>query len=181
MNHRALFYAIVLAAVALVPASARANDDAVHFGYDINVPADRTIKDAVCFFCNVHIQGEATGDVVVFFGGARIDGRTQQDVVNFFGRTRLGDNASVGGDLVNFFGGVRAGENVQIGKGLVIMFASLHAPASISIGQDRVIIPGWILWIPLIIFALIVTVIVNEFRKWQRRRMLAAYQYPPQA
>jgi hypothetical protein len=180
MNQRALFFSILLAVLALVPASARANDDAVQFGYDINVSANHPVHDAVCFFCSVHVEGEVKGDVVVFFGGVRIDGKTQGDIVNFFGPTRLADNSIVGRDLVNFLGTVRAGENVQIGRSLVIMFGGLRAPASLSIGKDRFVQPGWLLWIPFIIFAMIVIVIVREFRAWQRRRMLTGYSFPPQ-
>jgi hypothetical protein len=179
MTLRALIFCILLAMISLGPIRAHASSDAVQFGSDINVPADHTVHDAVCFFCSVHIDGEATGDVVVFFGGVHIDGRAQRDVVNFFGGTRLADNSIVGRDLVNFFGSVRAGDNVQIGRSLVIMFGSLRASASLTTGKDRVVQPGWVLWIPLLILAMIVIVIVRVFRAWQRRRMYMSYPFPP--
>lgn len=180
MNLRALILCLVMAAVSLGPMRARAASDSVQFGTDINVSADHPVHDAVCFFCSVHIESEVSGDVVVFFGGVHIDGKAQRDVVNFFGRTSLADNASVGRDLVNFFGAVRAGENSQIGGSLVIMFGSLRAPASFSIDKDRFVLPGWVLWIPFLIFAGIVILIVHLFRAWQRRRMFAGYHFPPQ-
>ena len=179
MNLRALFLPLLLAAFALAPAGARADNDAVQFGSDINISSTHPIHDAVCFFCSVHVQGEVTGDIVVFFGGVQIDGKANRDVVNFFGRTRLADDSIVGRDLVNFFGSVRAGENVQIGRSLVVLLGDLRAPQSLSVGKDRVVQPAWLLWIPLIIFALIVIAIVSLIRNWQRRRMYAYYQAPP--
>ncbi len=52
-------------AVAATPA--HANQDAVHFGSNIDIPADSAVHDAVCFFCSVNV-GKVNGDVVVFFG-----------------------------------------------------------------------------------------------------------------
>ncbi len=180
MNLRALIFSLLLTVFAFVPMRAHANDDAVQFGSDITVSPDHPVHDAVCFFCSVHADGEVTGDIVVFFGGVHINGTARRDVVNFFGGTRLGDNAVVDRDLVNFFGSVRAGENVQIGRSVVIIFGSLRAPASFSIGKDRFILPGWVLWIPFIIFASIIIVIVRTIRAWQwRRRMYAGYAVPP--
>lgn len=180
MKLRALFLSLLLTAFALAPAVARAENDAVQFGSDINVSSSHPIHDAVCFFCSVHVQGEVTGDIVVFFGGVQIDGKANHDVVNFFGRTRLADDSIVGRDLVNFFGSVRAGENVQIGGSLVVVLGSLRAPESLSVGKDRVVQPAWLLWIPLTILALIIIAIVQLIRTWQRRRMYANFQIPPQ-
>jgi hypothetical protein len=180
MNQRALFLSLLLAVFALTPVRAHANDDAVQFGSDITASPDHPVHDAVCFFCSVHADGDVTGDIVVFFGGVHINGTAHRDVVNFFGRTRLGDNAIIDRDLVNFFGSVRTGENAQVGGSLVIIFGSLRAPASFSIGKDRFVLPGWVLWIPFIIFASIIIVIVRAFRAWQwRRHMYAGYPVPP--
>lgn len=180
MSLRALFFSLLLSIFALVPVRAHANDDAVQFGSDITATADHPLHDAVCFFCSVHADGEVTGDIVVFFGGVHINGTAHRDVVNFFGRTRLDDNAVIERDLINFFGSVRAGENAQVGGSLVIMFGNLRAPASFTIGKDRFVLPGWVLWIPFIIFASIIIVIVRVFRAWQwRRSMYAGYPVPP--
>jgi hypothetical protein len=184
MNLRVfIFFSLLLLPIFLVaPARALANDDAVQFGSDITASPDHPIHDAVCFFCSVHAEGEVTGDIVVFFGDVHLNGTAHGDVVNFFGRTRLGDNAIVHGDLVKFFGSVRAGENAQAAKDLVIIFGSLRAPGSFSVGKDRFVMPGWVLWIPFIIFASIVIVIVRAFRAWQwRRNMYAGYPVAPHA
>ena len=180
MNLRPLFFSLLLTVIALVPARALADDDAVQFGSDITASADHRVHDAVCFFCSVHADGEITGDIVVFFGGVEINGIVHRDVVNFFGRTRLGDNAVIERDLVNFFGSVRAGENTQVGRSLVIIFGNVRAPASFSIGKDRFVLPAFVLWIPFIIFGCIIVVIVRAFRAWQwRRHMYAGYPVPP--
>ena len=180
MNLRALIFSLILAVFALVPARARADADAVQFGSDITASADHPVHDAVCFFCSVHVDGEVTGDIVVFFGSVHINGTAHRDVVNFFGRTRLADGAIIERDLVNLFGSVRAGENAQVGRSLVIIFGYIRAPGSFSIGKDRFLLPGWILWIPFIIFACIIIAVVRAFRAWQwRRSMYAGYPAPP--
>jgi hypothetical protein len=180
MKLRALIFCLLMATVALAPMRAHANDDAVQFGSDITASADHPVHDAVCFFCDVRADGEVTGDIVVFFGDVHINGTAHRDVVNFFGRTQLDDGAIIGRDLVNFFGSVRAGQNAQVGRSLVIIFGSLHAPASFSIGQDKFIMPGFLLLIPFVFFALIIIVIVRAIRAWHwRRRMYAGYPVPP--
>jgi hypothetical protein len=47
------------------------------------------------------------------------------------------------------------------------------------VGNDRVIQPGWILWIPLLIIGLIAIVIVREYRTYHRRLLLRGYPFPP--
>jgi len=180
MKIRALILCLLLAVIALVSVPAYAADDAVQFGSDITASPDHPVHDAVCFFCSVHADGDVSGDIVVFFGGVNLNGTAHQDVVNFFGRTRLSDGAVVQRDLVNFFGSVRAGENSQVGGSLVIIFGNLRAPVSLSVGKDRVMLPGWILWIPFLIFASILIIVVRAFRAWQwRRRMYVGYPAIP--
>jgi len=59
------------------------------------------------------------------------------------------------------------------------MFGAVHAPDSVTVGNDRVIQPGWVLWVPLLIIGLIVFVIVREVRDYRRRLVLRGYQFPP--
>jgi hypothetical protein len=179
MIHRMLAVSLLAAAFAVTATPARADRDAVQFGSNINVAADSTVHDAVCFFCSVNVQGKVTGDVVVFFGNVHIAGDAQHDVVNFFGSVRAEDGASIDADLVSFFGSIHLGENVTVGKDMVAMFGSVHAPNSVTVGNDRVIQPGWILWIPLLIIGLIAIVIVREYRTYHRRLLLRGYPFPP--
>jgi hypothetical protein len=179
MIHR-MFAVCLLAAAFLVTATpARADRDAVQFGTNINVAPDASVHDAVCFFCSVNVEGKVTGDVVVFFGNVHLSGDAQHDVVNFFGKVTAENGASIDKDLVSFFGMIRLGENVTIGKDMVAMFGSVHAPDAVTVGNDRVIQPGWILWIPLLFIALVVTVIVREYRAYHRRLVLRGYPFPP--
>ncbi len=179
MNLRPLFFTVTLGVLTLAPSRALADSDLVQFGSDIVVSAGHPVRDAVCFFCSVRAEGDVNGDIVVFFGGVYLDGKAHRDVVNFFGATRLADNSSVDRDLVNFFGSVRAGEDVKIGGSLVVILGTLRAPPSLSTGKDRFVQPPWLLWIPLCIFALIVFVIVHEFRSRRLRRMYFGYPVPP--
>jgi hypothetical protein len=178
-TYRLLALILLLATIAAVPTPARASEDAVSFGSNIRVAPNAAVHDAVCFFCNVYDEGEVKGDIVVFFGNVHIAQKADRDVVNFFGRVSADDNATVGQDMVNFFGGIRLGENVSVGKDMVAMFGSVRAPASVTVGADRVVQPPWLLFGPLVVIALIVIVIVREFRAHQRRQWMKYYSYPP--
>jgi len=179
MTWRLLAISLLTAAFAAAATPARADKDMVQFGENIHVAKDALVHDAVCFFCSVHDEGRVNGDIVVFFGNVHISGDAQHDVVNIFGNVTAEDNASIGQDLVSVFGSIRLGENVTVGKDLVAMFGSLHAAESVSVGSDRVVQPGWIFWIPLLVLALIVIVIVHEYRSQKRARLLRSYQLPP--
>ncbi len=163
---------LVLASIAAVAAPARAAQDVVHFANSIDVGKGSAVKDAVCFFCSVHVQGAVNGDVVVFFGSAHIDGQAKQDVVVFFGGARVGDDASVGKNLVNFFGGTRLDKNASIGQDVVVMFGRLRAAGSATFGGERVVFPGVIFFGPFLILFLIVGFIRHEARMARRRRFL---------
>lgn len=176
---RARLFFLLAAVVVLVPISAHADRDAVHFGNDIHVTADKPAGDAVCFFCSVHIDGKSDGDVVVFFGDTYINGEARHDVVTFFGNVTATDNSTVGGDLVNFFGSVRLGENASVRQDVVALFGSVHAPDSASIGGDRVVQPGWIVSLPLLVLIFIFLVAIRELRAYRRRQILSGYPYPP--
>lgn len=157
---------------AAVAKPARAAQDIVEFGSDIDVPPADTIHDAVCFFCSVNVKGTVNGDIVVFFGSVRIDGHANHDVVNFFGSVTAGNDTAIGHDLVNFFGGVRLGENVTVGQDTVVMFGNLHRADTVSFGGSRVVEPGWLFWGPLAVLVLGIYYIIHEFRLHRRRRVL---------
>lgn len=164
---------LLLAGFAARPALA--NQDVVQFGSTIEVPADGSIHDAVCFFCSVKAHGTVHGDIVVFFGSVEIDGHADHDVVDFFGGVRVGDDASIKQDLVNFFGGVRLGENAQVGHDTVVMFGDLRSASTASFGGSRVVQPGWVFWGPFLLIFGGVYFVVHEFRAMRRRRFLRGY------
>jgi hypothetical protein len=175
MMRRMLAFCLLAAAFLAAATPAHADSDRVQFFSNINVGSDMAVHDAVCFFCNVNILGEAKGDVVVFFGNIHIAGHADHDVVNFFGSISAEDNAQIGQDMVSFFGLVRLGENVSVGKDLVAMFGMIHAPESVTVGHDRVAFPGWILFGPLLPVVLIIWLIVHVVRSNRRR----TYTFPP--
>jgi hypothetical protein len=177
MIRRILVLALICAAFAST--RARAENDAVQFFSNIDVPADSTVHDAVCFFCSVNIEGKATGDVVVFFGNTHIASSAQHDVVNFFGRVTADDNANIDHDMVSIFGSIRLGEEVHVGEDLVAVFGTLHSGRGVVVAGDRVVQPPWLFFGPLIFLSLIVILIVREFRSYRRRLWLRSYGYPP--
>jgi len=134
---RLLAVCLIGAAFAAAATPARADRDAVQFFSNIRVAPDATVHDAVCFFCNADVEGEAKGNVVVFFGNVHIAGKADHDVVNFFGEVSADDKAQIGNSLVSFFGMVRLGEGVSIGRDMVSMFGVVRAPESVSVGNNR--------------------------------------------
>jgi hypothetical protein len=174
-----LLVPLLATVLALTAIPAPADRDAVQFGTDIDVTAANPVKDAVCFFCSVRVDGKVNGDIVVFFGSVHLAGEAHHDVVNFFGNITAEDNSSIHGDMVSFFGSVRLGENVTVGKDLVAFFVSLQAPPSVTIGGDRVVLPGWIVSLPPLILILVILVIVFELRSRRRRQLLSGYPFPP--
>ena len=170
---------LLAAAMAVAAAPARADNDAVHFGSDINVRADTTVHDAVCFFCSVNVEGKVNGDVVAFFGHVHIAGAADHDVVNFFGGVSADDGATIGQDLVSFFGGVRLGENASVGHDMVVMVGSAQVANSAVVAHDTVVQPGWIVDFPLILLLGLFIFVFHELRMYRRRQYLRQFPYPP--
>jgi hypothetical protein len=166
------------AILAATATPAYADRDTVHFFSNIHVSSSQTVHDAVCFFCNVDVEGEAQGDVVVFFGNVHIGGRANHDVVNFFGGVSADDNAQIGQNLVSLFSLISLGENVSVGKDFVSMFGVVHAPESVNIGGERVAMPFMIFLAPLMLIGLMVTLVVRAIRE-HRRQFYMNYPYPP--
>jgi hypothetical protein len=178
--HRVFTASLLAAALTALPMPARANQDAVQLFSNIHVTADQPVHDAVCFFCSVHVDGKVTGDIVVFFGSVHLAGEAEHDVVSFFGGVHAEDNASIGQDLVSFFGGVHLGENVTVGKDMVSVFGGVHAPASTIVRGDRVWLPAWIFWAPVLVVVLAILLVIAEVRNRRRRWVMGGYPMPPQ-
>ena len=173
-------FAVTLLCAAFACMPARAEEDAVQFFSNIHVASGDTVHDAVCFFCNVELEGKATGDVVVFFGNTHVASDAQHDVVTFFGRVTADDDANIGHDLVSMFGSIRLGENVRVGEDLVAMFGSMHAADSVSVGGSRVVQPAIVFFGPMFFLILVFILIVREFRAFRRCQWMRHFQYPPQ-
>ena len=178
MKRRPLYLCLLIAALGMFVVRAHASKDEVQFGSTIHVPRDASIHDAVCFFCDVDADGTVEGDIVVFFGDVHVGTAANHDVVNFFGTVKADDNTHIGQSMVSMFGSVRLGEDVSIGKDLVAMFGGVRVAESVSVGGDRVVEPAWLFWGPLLIIALVVILVVREFRE-HRRRAFLRYPIPP--
>jgi len=179
MIQRTVFACLLAAVIAAAGTPARADNDAVHFGSNINVPAGMTVHDAVCFFCSVNVEGNVNGDVVAFFGHVHIAGAAHHDVVNFFGGVSADDGAAIGQDLVSFFGGVRLGENATVGHDMVVMVGSAQVANSAVISHDTVVQPGWVLDFPLALLVGLFIFVVYELRAYRRRQYFRQFPFPP--
>jgi hypothetical protein len=180
MKLRSVLIALLLAF--FVYGSARqacAEGDVVRFGQRIHVAENDVAGDVVCFFCSVQVDGRVNGDVVAFFGNVHVKGQAQHDLVDFFGRIHVEKDALVGEDLVSVLGSVQIGENASVGQDLVALFGFLNVAESAVVGGDRVILSGWLIGIPLLIVALIVFVLVREYRTYRRRLAVQGYPFPP--
>lgn len=178
MKRRLFSLCLLIAVAGTFALPAHASKDEVQFGSTIHVPRDASIHDAVCFFCDVDADGTVEGDIVVFFGDVHIGTAANHDVVNFFGTVKADDNTHIGQSMVSMFGSIRLGEDVSIGKDLVAMFGGVRVAESVSVGGDRVVEPAWLFWGPLLIIALVVIMVVREFRA-HRRRAFLRYPIPP--
>lgn len=170
---------IAAATFAVSPAGARADDDAVTFFGNINVTPDTPVRDAVCFFCSVRVEGKVNHDMVVFFGNVRLDGQVGHDSVSFFSSVHASDNSAIGHDMVSFFTDTHLGDNVSVGHDFVSMLGAVHAPQTVAIGHDRIQFPGLVISIPGFVIIAIVVVIISERRTHRRRMMMQGYPYPP--
>jgi hypothetical protein len=170
---------VLLLCAALAPATARAEQDEVQFFSNIHVASGASIHDAVCFFCNVDIEGKATGDIVVFFGSVHVAASAEHDVVNFFGNVTADENATIDHDVVSMFGNVRLGNNVHIGEDLVAIFGNLETADNVTVEGDRVVQPAWLFYGPLIFLVVVLVLVIREFRAWRRRNYLRSWGYPP--
>jgi len=153
MKPRLLHLCLLLAALGTFVLPAYASKDEVQFGSAIHVPRDTAIHDAVCFFCDVNVDGTVEGDIVVFFGDVHIANAANHDVVNFFGTLKTDSDAHIANSMVSMFGSVRLGEGTSIGKDMVVMFGTVRAADSVTVGGDRVIQPAWLFWGPLMVIA----------------------------
>jgi hypothetical protein len=179
MFKRSLAACLLVAAFSAAAVPARANDDTVHIGSNIEVAPDATVRDAVCIFCSVNVEGKVNGDVVVLFGSIHIAGIANRDVVNLFGGVRADDGASIGRDLVNLFGSVRLGENVTVGHDMVALFSSAHVARSAIVIHDRVVQPGLVFDVPLILMIVVLVLVTREYRAYRRRQFYLNYPFPP--
>ena len=175
---RLLAIGLLAAVCAATVVPAHADRDAVQFFSNIESTPEAPVHDAVCFFCNVRVQGNLTGDIVVFFGNISIDGQTHRDVVSFFSNVRAADNSSIGRDLVTLFGSVRLGANASVGRDMVTLFGPQFLAPSAHVGRDRVRMPAIIFWGPILLLIAIVLLVVQEIRVRRRRWPLPGYPPP---
>lgn len=159
-------YALLLAALSLVvqPAHAESGDQ-IHIGQTVHVAAGESVQDAVCFFCNVLVDGKVTGDVVAIFGNVHLSGDAQHDVVNIFGSLRADRGASIEGDVVSVFGSVRLGDAVAVGGDLISLFGALRLADSASVAGETVVRSVWLVLLPLALLALALWGVLRGFRK----------------
>jgi hypothetical protein len=142
------------------PLAARAEGrDIVEFGNDIVVHDGEEAHDTVCFLCSIEVDGTVHGDMVAFLGNIRVRGHAERDAVVFLGNISLGENASIGRDAVVFAGSLR------------------NAPGS-SIGNDRVVFPFLLFFVPFLVFAGIIVLIVWAIRALVYRER-PVYPMPP--
>jgi hypothetical protein len=147
---------LCLGATAIAHAEGR---DVVEFGNDIVVHAGEEAHDTVCFLCSIEVDGTVHGDMVALLGNIHVRGHAERDAVVFLGSITLGENASIDRDVVVFAG-------------------SLHNAPGSSIGNDRVVFPVFLLFLPLLIFAGIIVLIVWAIRALVYRNQ-PVYPMPP--
>ena len=158
MRKQLLSLALLLMALAPLPAFAKGDNDRVSIGSDITVPEGETIGDAVCILCSIHVRGDVSGDTVALLGSLTIDP----------GHRINGDAAVIGGDLT-------MGESAEIGGDVSVVAGDANLASGATIHGSRTVMPGrlWLLvpFAPLLILIGIIWLIIHFTR---RRR----YQFP---
>jgi hypothetical protein len=138
----AVIAAFLLAFQLCAFASSRGGRDLAQFGSNIEVPEGEKVGDVACFGCSVRVRGTA-GDIAVFGGSVYVSG-TANDVAVFGGNTNV--EGGVIHDTATFGGRLRVS-----GNGVV--------------RGDRATFPPIVLFIPLIVFALMIWALV-VFLRW---------------
>ncbi len=151
--------AILLLCLGFCTAAHAEGRDVVEFGNDIVVHEGEETHDTVCFLCSIEVDGTVHGDMVAFLGSIHVRGHAERDAVVFLGNITLADNASIDRDVVVFAGSLR------------------KAPGA-SIGNDRVVFPAFLLFLPLLVFAGIIFLIVWAIRALVYRDR-PVYPMPP--
>ena len=158
MRRQLLSLALLLIALAPLPAFAKGDNDRVSIGSDITVPEGETVGDLVCVFCSVRVHGDVSGDAVVLLGGLIVDS----------GRRINGDAAVIGGDLT-------LADGAEIGGDVSVVAGDANLASGATIHGSRTVMPGrlWLLvpFAPLLILIGIIWLIIHFTR---RRR----YQFP---
>jgi hypothetical protein len=158
MRRQILSVALLLIALAPLPAFAKGDNDRVSIGSDITVPEGDTAGDLVCIFCSIHVRGVVSGDTVAILGSLTVDAghRINGDAAIIGGDLTLAEGASIGGDV-----SVVAGD-ANLAEGAVI-----HGSRSIMPGR------AWLL-VPLAPFLILIGIIWLIVHLVSRRR----YQFP---
>ena len=174
------FAAALLGAALLAAATpARADGgDVIHFARSIQVDHDVEIDDAVCFFCNVQVDGTVTGDVVAVFGNIHIAGDVQHDAIDVVGGLTAEQNASIEQDVISVLGATRLGEHVIVGRNLVTYSGVVEMAPTAAVGNQRIDNPGWYLWIPLLFVILVVMWVMRAYHVYRKRLIARGYKFP---
>ncbi|WP_058185386.1 hypothetical protein [Terracidiphilus gabretensis] len=177
MRARLLCLTLCAAALLFVATPARAdNGNSVQFFTDLRIDPNKSVENAVCFFCSVHAEGEINGNLVVLFGSAHISNAVHQNVVSIFSSVTAQPNASIEQNVVNIFGNVRLGDGAHVGQNIVALFGATEFAPTTIIDGNRVIMPFWIFGIPTLLIGLVIYVIVREVRERRYRRQWMASQ-----
>jgi hypothetical protein len=81
------------------PASAQ-NGSRIYFNQDIFIAQGQQVRNAVCLFCSVQVEGEVTGNAVVLFGNLNASGRVDGPAVIVGGNAVIDSQARLGGNLI---------------------------------------------------------------------------------
>jgi len=152
-----LLLAAALLLVAVTP-FARADQDRVSVGGDINVAEGENAGNLVCVFCSVHVHGDVKGDIVALLGSVTVD-----------------PTHTISGDLVVIGGDLNLADETEVGGDVAVMAGSANLASTAAIHGDRSVLPGryWLLlpFTPLLILIGIIWLIV-----WLVRRN--RYEFP---
>ncbi len=102
--------------------------NAIHVGEDITVAGPRQVRNAICFFCSMRIDGAARSNLVVAAGNLYLNGPVHRDIVVLGGNVTMTGKATVEGSLVVFGGHLYRDPAATIGRGRVVIRPIVFLP-----------------------------------------------------
>lgn len=134
--------------------------DIVAFHQTVRINSEDDVKDLVCAFCTIHIDGEVHGDLVTAFSNVQFE-----------------RSAEIEGDAVSAFDEFRFKGDNRIHRDMVSFGSKVDAEGPYQVSGDRVSVPDFVAYLVLIApFAILAGIVWFIVKLVQRRRR---YAYPP--
>jgi hypothetical protein len=133
----------------------RPSPDALHFGRNLDVPADQQLRSVSCILCSIDVSGQVARHVRAFAGNVSLSGQVNGNILVFGGNVSLAAGSVTGGSVIIIGGHL------------------LQDPAA-KCSQHTVLPP--VIFLPVI---LLICVIMGALIRLTRRSIRGPIVFPP--